>query len=208
MAAHCDHSRHKAALPKLTVSSSKPFSFTPQRIDWCTLHGVDLELLVWSHCLPLFLVKQYVPCFNTVYVNPGCSTCAILIRQQADHVPSAGQAKLAWISQAKHCDITALERCLEAGLAHGDLEAEDPSRLTLTNLLRVARMSQMAIQYLLATQDGSASKLSSLQVSLLHATCSTLCCTLSSRTCRRAALPCMSGRKGSSNALVVHGRGQ
>lgn len=68
----------------------------------------------------------------------------------------------------------ALERCLDAGLAHGDLEAEEPGTLTLTNVLRVARLSQMAIQYLLALQEGFQSEQAALQAS-----CIMLCCILS-----------------------------
>ena len=68
--------------------------------------------------------------------------------------------------QAKHQDVEALDRCINAGLAFGDLEAEDPSTLTLTNVLRVARLCQLAIQYFIATQDSLVSELGSLQVSL------------------------------------------
>ena len=60
--------------------------------------------------------------------------------------------------------MDALDRCLNAGLAHGDLEAEDPSTLTLTNVLRVARLCQLAIQYFIATQDSLVVELSSAQV--------------------------------------------
>ena len=68
------------------------------------------------------------------------------------------------MTQAKHQDVDALDRCLNAGLAHGDLEAEDPSTLTLTNVLRVARLCQLAIQYFIATQEGLVSEVASLQV--------------------------------------------
>lgn len=66
--------------------------------------------------------------------------------------------------QAKHQDLDALDRCLQAGLAYGDLEAEDASQLTLTNVLRVARLCQLAIQYFIATQNGLVSDLDALQV--------------------------------------------
>lgn len=66
--------------------------------------------------------------------------------------------------QAKHQDVEALDRCLNAGLAHGDLEAEDPSTLTLTNVLRVARLCQLSIQYFIATQDSLVAEVAALQV--------------------------------------------
>ncbi|KAK9806406.1 hypothetical protein WJX73_002672 [Symbiochloris irregularis] len=102
-------------LGKLYTSSERPFHFTTQRVDWRTLHGIDLDVL------------------------------------------------------ARHQDTDALERCLQAGLANADLEGEDPATLTMTNVLRFTRLSQLALQYLVAVQDSWADEKLSLQAKVTAA---------------------------------------
>ena len=71
---------------------------------------------------------------------------------------------MVYAPQARHQDTECLERCLQAGLAHSNLEAEEPATLTLTNVLRFTRLSQLALQYLLAAQASVADDKAQLQV--------------------------------------------
>ena len=50
-------------------------------------------------------------------------------------------------------NLADLKRCLQAGLLHGNLAAETPSRLTLNNLLQFARLAQLGLQYLHTALD-------------------------------------------------------
>ena len=50
-------------------------------------------------------------------------------------------------------NILDLQRCLQAGLLHGNLAAEAPSKLTLTNLLHFAQLAQLGLQYFVAASE-------------------------------------------------------
>ena len=54
--------------------------------------------------------------------------------------------------QIQETDIDTLERCC-AAMAFGDLEAEVPHSLTETNFLRLFRLAQLTVEYLLHIQD-------------------------------------------------------
>lgn len=54
--------------------------------------------------------------------------------------------------QVQETDIDTLERCC-AAMAYGDLEAESPQSLTETNFLRLFRLAQLTVEYLLHIQD-------------------------------------------------------
>jgi hypothetical protein len=52
----------------------------------------------------------------------------------------------------RETDIDTLERCC-AAMAYGDLQAEDPGSLSETNFLRLFRLAQLTVEYLLHIQD-------------------------------------------------------
>jgi hypothetical protein len=54
--------------------------------------------------------------------------------------------------QVGNTDIDQLERVVHI-LSHGDLQAENTSQLTETNFIKIFRLAQLAIQYLLHVQD-------------------------------------------------------
>ena len=54
--------------------------------------------------------------------------------------------------QIQDTDIDTLERCC-AAMAFGDLEAEAPQTLTETSFLRLFRLAQLTVEYLLHIQD-------------------------------------------------------
>ncbi len=54
--------------------------------------------------------------------------------------------------QIHETDIDTLERCC-AAIAFGDIEAEAPHSLTETNFLRLFRLAQLTVEYLLHIQD-------------------------------------------------------
>ena len=54
--------------------------------------------------------------------------------------------------QIHDTDIDTLERCC-AAMAFGDLEAEAPQSLTETSFLRLFRLAQLTVEYLLHIQD-------------------------------------------------------
>ena len=54
--------------------------------------------------------------------------------------------------QIQDTDIDTLERCC-AAMAFGDLEAEAPHSLTETSFLRLFRLAQLTVEYLLHIQD-------------------------------------------------------
>ena len=54
--------------------------------------------------------------------------------------------------QIQDTDIDTLERCC-AAMAFGDLEAEAPQSLTETSFLRLFRLAQLTVEYLLHIQD-------------------------------------------------------
>lgn len=55
-------------------------------------------------------------------------------------------------AQVRETDIDTLERCC-AAMAYGDLQAEDPCSLSQTNFLRLFRLAQLTVEYLLHIQD-------------------------------------------------------
>ena len=65
-----------------------------------------------------------------------------------------------------YTDIDQLERVVHI-LSHGDLQAENTRLLTETNFIKIFRLAQLAIQYLLHVQD----VLSSERSELLKAEC-------------------------------------
>lgn len=54
--------------------------------------------------------------------------------------------------QVAHTDIDQLERVVHI-LSHGDLTAENPAQLTEINFIKIFRLAQLVIQYLLHVQD-------------------------------------------------------
>ncbi len=74
--------------------------------------------------------------------------------------------------QIQETDIDTLERCC-AAMAYGDLEAESPHSLTETNFLRLFRLAQLAVEYLLHIQDRLVWETGLLKVALTpaHAQC-------------------------------------
>ena len=63
--------------------------------------------------------------------------------------------------QVGYTDIDQLERVVHI-LAHGDLQAENTRQLTETNFIKIFRLAQLAIQYLLHVQDVLSSERSEL----------------------------------------------
>jgi len=55
-------------------------------------------------------------------------------------------------AQVRETDIDTLERCC-AAMAYGDLQAEDPCSLSQTSFLRLFRLAQLTVEYLLHVQD-------------------------------------------------------
>lgn len=54
--------------------------------------------------------------------------------------------------QVRTADIDALERVLDV-VAYGDIEAEDTRNLTPLNFIRLFRVAQLTVEYLLFVQD-------------------------------------------------------
>ena len=54
--------------------------------------------------------------------------------------------------QVRETDIDTLERCC-AAMAYGDLQAEESGSLSETNFLRLFRLAQLTVEYLLHIQD-------------------------------------------------------
>jgi hypothetical protein len=61
----------------------------------------------------------------------------------------------------EYTDIDQLERVVHI-LSHGDLQAENTRQLTETNFIKIFRLAQLAIQYLLHVQDVLSSERSEL----------------------------------------------
>lgn len=55
-------------------------------------------------------------------------------------------------AQVRETDIDTLERCC-AAMAYGDLQAEEPGSLSETNFLRLFRLAQLTVEYILHIQD-------------------------------------------------------
>ena len=113
------------------------FAFSSQRVDWRTLHGVDLDTLVPppACCSP----EQ-----GLLSICWACTSWAHTACGQPDSVSSA---------QVEEGNLVDLQRCLQAGLLHGNLAAEAPSKLTLNNLLHFARLAQLGLQYLQTSSE-------------------------------------------------------
>lgn len=156
-----------------------PFQFHAHRsrIDWRVLHGVDVDEVVSSlkscSCLMQLAISCSAPKVN-LYLS-GLQTYSLLgcmrrlkVRLKRCAVISA--------AQVRRTDIDTLERCVNA-IAFGDIEAEGPGSLTRVNFIRIFRLSQLTVEYLLHVQDRLASEAVRLRVcssdicieNLLHA---------------------------------------
>uniref|UniRef100_A0A061R8F5 Zinc finger protein DZIP1 n=1 Tax=Tetraselmis sp. GSL018 TaxID=582737 RepID=A0A061R8F5_9CHLO len=95
-------------------------------------------------------------------VNLGASDAALIAGNPVQHEPfrfDSRRTRIDWrllhgidISEVySRIDLDALERVLDV-IAHGDLEAEDVRHLSEVNFLKIFRLSQLTIEYLLYVQ--------------------------------------------------------
>ena len=85
-----------------------------------------------------------MPILSTFAIDAGRqSICALTM-----HYACSVLARL----QIQETDIDTLERCC-AAMAFGDLDAEAPHSLTETSFLRLFRLAQLTVEYLLHIQD-------------------------------------------------------
>lgn len=118
-----------------------PFRFEPRRsrIDWRLLHGVDINAIVGD-------MLTITGCVAHMYV------------QHASHHIKSRQflygATCPAVSgiQVRDVDLDTLEKIVSI-VAFGDIEAEDTRHLTELNFIKVFRLSQLMIEYLLYVQD-------------------------------------------------------
>jgi zinc finger protein DZIP1 len=114
-----------------------PFRFESKRIriDWRVLHGVDINALVSAGARALCVLR---PCEQ-------CSAGSCW--QRVAHCVCCDNP-----AQVRDVDLDILERVVGV-VAFGDLEAEDTSQLSEASFLKVFRLSQLVVEYLLYVQD-------------------------------------------------------
>lgn len=139
------------------------FRFQPPhaRIDWRALHGLDVEALVralgagvvnnWDgvvHCQTTLSAQFAQACA----ASAPCTGPVHLLAAQPSPAQPFGPASTHPPSQARTTDIDALERVLDV-VAFGDIEAEDARNLTPLNFIKLFRLAQLTVEYLLFVQD-------------------------------------------------------
>lgn len=168
-----DHPMRDQAMTSVPAPAFPAFRFEPKRarIDWRLLHGVDVNSIVsipparahnnscstrsmWVANVQVVCGMEWQILHKLRRVLCPCllSDCSNLKPYYAQFTCALHPVIRVVLLQQRDIDLDTLEKVVNI-VAYGDIEAEDTRHLTELNFIKIFRLSQMMIEYLLYVQD-------------------------------------------------------